>query len=607
MCGIVGYIGNKNACKILLEGLSRLEYRGYDSAGIALKEKEKFNIIKAKGKLENLIKKIGNIDEIKSNCGIGHTRWATHGKPSENNAHPHNSQDGNIVVVHNGIIENYLEIKTNLIKKRYKFYSQTDTEVIAKLLDYYLKESNNDILEAINKFMLRVTGSYALAIMIKSRESEIYVAKKDSPLIIGVNKDETFIASDVPAILKHTRNVYYLENNEMAKIIAGKVIFYNSYKTQIQKELCHISMSLSSAEKNGYEHFMLKEIHEQPLSVKSTINSYLKENKIQFACLNESKIKGYDNILILGCGSAYHVGVCLKYVFEKLCQIPVQVDYASEFRYRESILSKNTLVIVISQSGETADSLAGIKLAKLKNVDTLGIINVVGSSIAREVDYVLYTYAGPEISVATTKAYSAQLVLGYMLAIKFVTVRKKINEEQYQTLIKQIKELPYQIEQILKDEKNIQHLSSQFINTKDIFLIGRNIDYAIVLEGSLKMKEVSYIHTEAYPAGELKHGTISLIEKDTLVIGSLTQENVIDKTFSNMLETKSRGAKLLAITSNEIDCNICDYTIKIPKTNDLFATSLAIIPLQIMSYYLSVLKGNDVDKPRNLAKSVTVE
>ncbi len=611
MCGIVGYVGGKQASKILLEGLSKLEYRGYDSAGIAVRNDDgNINIVRTKGKLKNLIEKTNNGEDLEGSCGIGHTRWATHGEPSEKNAHPHYSEKDSVVVVHNGIIENYAEIKEKLIEKGYKFYSQTDTEVVANLIDYYYKEIENDPLDAIKKFMLRVRGSYAIAVMYKDCPNEIYAVRKDSPMIIGIADGETFIASDVPAMLKYTRDVYYIDNMELAKITAGKAEFFNSDEEVIEKELVHITMDETAAEKNGFEHFMMKEIHEQPEAIKKTINSIVEDGKINLekVGIDAEKIKNYNQIFIVGCGSAYHVGVTLKYVFESIAKIPVQVDFASEFRYRSPLLTEKTLVILISQSGETADTLAALKEAKKHNVDTLSIVNVVGSSIARASEYVLYTLAGPEIAVATTKAYSAQLVAGYLLAVQFAKERDVIDDKEYKNLIEEINAIPEKVDEVVNTQEDIKHLASMFSNVDDVFMIGRGIDYAISLEGSLKMKEVSYVHTEAYAAGELKHGTISLIEDGTLVIGLLTQKSLIEKTLSNMQETKSRGARLLAVATNGIGAaKSCDYVINIPKINPYFSASVAVIPLQIMSYYMSVLRGLDVDKPRNLAKSVTVE
>ncbi len=594
MCGIVGYVGGKQASKILLEGLSKLEYRGYDSAGIAVRNDDgNINIVRTKGKLKNLIEKTNNGEDLEGSCGIGHTRWATHGEPSEKNAHPHYSEKDSVVVVHNGIIENYAEIKEKLIEKGYKFYSQTDTEVVANLIDYYYKEIENDPLDAIKKFMLRVRGSYAIAVMYKDCPNEIYAVRKDSPMIIGIADGETFIASDVPAMLKYTRDVYYIDNMELAKITAGKAEFFNSDEEVIEKELVHITMDETAAEKNGFEHFMMKEIHEQPEAIKKTINSIVEDGKINLekVGIDAEKIKNYNQIFIVGCGSAYHVGVTLKYVFESIAKIPVQVDFASEFRYRSPLLTEKTLVILISQSGETADTLAALKEAKKHNVDTLSIVNVVGSSIARASEYVLYTLAGPEIAVATTKAYSAQLVAGYLLAVQFAKERDVIDDKEYKNLIEEINAIPEKVDEVVNTQEDIKHLASMFSNVDDVFMIGRGIDYAISLEGSLKMKEVSYVHTEAYAAGELKHGTISLIEDGTLVIGLLTQKSLIEKTLSNMQETKSRGARLLAVATNGIGAaKSCDYVINIPKINPYFSASVAVIPLQIMSYYMSVLQ-----------------
>lgn len=580
MCGIVGFTGKEQAAPILLDGLSKLEYRGYDSAVIG-------------------------------SCGIGHTRWATHGEPSENNAHPHRSDDGNVVAVHNGIIENYQELKEKLVRKGYAFYSDTDTEVAVKLVDYYYKKYEGTPVDAINHAMVRIRGSYALAVMFNEYPEEIYVARKDSPMILGIEDGESYIASDVPAILKYTRNVYYIGNMEMARVRKGEITFYNLDGDEIEKELKTIDWNAEAAEKAGYEHFMMKEIHEQPKVVGDTINSVVKENFIDLIDigLSEEDIKKISQMYIVACGSAYHVGIAAQYVIEDLAKIPVRVELGSEFRYRKPLLDKNGLVVVISQSGETADSLAALREAKEKGVRTLGIVNVVGSSIAREADSVFYTLAGPEIAVATTKAYSTQLVATYALAIQFAKVREEISEERYVELIREIKTLPEKIEKILKDKERIQWFASKQVNAHDVFFVGRGIDYAICMEGSLKMKEISYIHSEAYAAGELKHGTISLIEDDILVVGVLTQSELYEKTISNMLECKSRGAYLMGLTTfgrYDIEDTV-DFTVYIPKTDPLFATSLAVIPLQLLGYYISVAKGLDVDKPRNLAKSVTVE
>lgn len=612
MCGIVGFCGRKQAAPVLLDGLSKLEYRGYDSAGLAVRDGDgDIEIVKAKGRLKVLEEKTDNGLAMSGCCGIGHTRWATHGEPSEINAHPHRSDDGCVVAVHNGIIENYQELKDKLIKNGYSFYSQTDTEVVTKLIDYYYKKYNNGPIDALSKTMVRVRGSYALAVMFKDYPGKIWAARKDSPMIIGVADGESYIASDVPAILKYTRNVYYIGNLEMACLEQGEVHFFNLDGEEIQKDVTEIKWDAESAEKGGFEHFMMKEIHEQPRAVLDTINSALKNDRIDLsnAGLTDDDIKNVSQIYIVACGSAYHVGVVAQYVIEDLVRIPVRVELASEFRYRNPILDPNGLVIIISQSGETADSLAALREAKSRGVKTLGIVNVVGSSIAREADNVFYTLAGPEIAVATTKAYSTQLIAAYMLATQFALVRGQIDETKYSALIAELKTLPDKIAKVLEDKERLQWFTAKFANAKDVFFIGRGIDYAICLEGSLKMKEISYVHSEAYAAGELKHGTISLIEDGTLVIGVLTQDELYEKTVSNMVEVKSRGAYLMGLTEYgryEIE-DTADFTVYIPKTDEHFSTSLAVVPLQLMGYYLSVARGLDVDKPRNLAKSVTVE
>ena len=612
MCGIVGFIGDRQAAPIILEGLTRLEYRGYDSAGIAVRDGDSpMEIVKAKGRLKVLFEKTNGGNSLSGNCGIGHTRWATHGEPSEVNAHPHYSDDYSVVAVHNGIIENYQELKEKLIKKGYKFYSGTDTEVAVKLIHYYYNKYFGNPIDAINRSMVRIRGSYALAVMFKDYPDEIYVARKDSPMIIGIENGEAYFASDVPAILKYTRNVYYIGNLESARLQKGSVTFYNIDGEEIQKEITEIKWDAEAAEKAGFEHFMMKEIHEQPKAVSDTINSLVSDGRINLdnVGLSDEVIKNISQIYIVACGSAYHVGVTAQYVIEDLTRIPVRVEIASEFRYRKPLLDKNGLVIIISQSGETADSLAALREAKNLGVRTLGIVNVVGSSIAREADDVLYTLAGPEIAVATTKAYSAQLIACYALAIHFAKVREQIDDKEYKNLIDELLSLPDKISKVLEDKERIQWFASKFANAKDVFFIGRGIDYSISLEGSLKMKEISYIHSEAYAAGELKHGTISLIEDGTLVIGVLTQQDLYEKTLSNMVEVKSRGAYLMGIT-NYGNYNIedtVDFTVYIPKTDKHFTASLAVVPLQLMGYYISVARGLDVDKPRNLAKSVTVE
>ena len=612
MCGIVGYVGSQQAAPILLDGLSKLEYRGYDSAGLAVRNgTEETEVIKAKGRLKVLAEKTNNGTAVPGTCGIGHTRWATHGEPSENNAHPHMSDDGNVVAVHNGIIENYQELKNKLLRKGYTFYSETDTEVAVKLIDYYYKKYEGTPVDAINHSLVRIRGSYALAVMFKDYPEEIYVARKDSPMILGVGDGESFIASDVPAILKYTRNVYYIGNLEMAKISKDEIIFYNLDGEEIQKEMKTIEWDAEAAEKAGYEHFMMKEIHEQPRAVKDTLNSVLKDGKFDLTDIGlaEEDIRRTSQIYIVACGSAYHVGMVAQYVIEDLVKIPVRVELASEFRYRKPILDPNGLVIIISQSGETADSLAALRETKAQGIRTLGIVNVVGSSIAREADKVFYTLAGPEISVATTKAYSTQLMASYILAIEFAKVKNTITEEQYENYIAELQAIPEKIEKIIEDKERIQWFAAKQANAKDAFFVGRGIDYAICMEGSLKMKEISYVHSEAYAAGELKHGTISLIEDGTLVIGVLTQPELYEKTISNMVECKSRGAYLMGLTTygNYSIEDTADFVVYIPKTDDHFEASLAVIPLQLMGYYVSVAKGLDVDKPRNLAKSVTVE
>ena len=612
MCGIVGFTGHRQAAPVLLDGLEKLEYRGYDSAGIAVRDGEKdVEIVKAKGRLRVLAEKTNDGAAMHGTCGIGHTRWATHGEPSELNAHPHCSDDRNVVGVHNGIIENYQELREKLQHKGYNFYSDTDTEVAIKLIDYYYKKYEHTPVDAINHAMVRIRGSYALAIMFRDYPEEIYAARKDSPMIIGVADGESFVASDVPAILKYTRNVYYIGNMEMCRLQKGNVTFYNLDGDEIEKDLVEIQWDAEAAEKAGFEHFMIKEIHEQPKAVCDTVNSVVRDGKIDLGGvgITEEEIQKLQQIYIVACGSAYHVGVAAQYVIEELAQIPVRVELASEFRYRRMLYAPNSLVIIVSQSGETADSLAALREAKAYGVKTLAIVNVVGSTIAREADHVFYTLAGPEIAVATTKAYSTQLIASYILSIEFARVRGMIDEDRAAELIAELQTIPDKIEKLLEDKERIQWFAAKQMNAQNMFFIGRGIDYAVSLEGSLKMKEISYIHSEAYAAGELKHGTISLIEPGTLVIGVLTQQDLYEKTVSNMVECKSRGAYLMALTTygnySIEDC--AEFVIYIPKTDPLFAASLAVIPLQLMGYYVSVSKGLDVDKPRNLAKSVTVE
>ena len=622
MCGIVGYVGEAQAAPILLEGLSKLEYRGYDSAGIAVRDgSRKAEVVKASGRLNILSEMVDGGSTIKGRCGIGHTRWATHGAPSKTNAHPHVSGncsgsgsgavESNVVGVHNGIIENYQELKEKLKGKGYSFYSDTDTEVAVKLVDYYYNKYEGTPIDAINHSLVRIRGSYALLLMFKDYPDEIYVARKDSPMIIGVNENESFIASDVPAILSHTRNVYYIGNLESACIRKGEVVFYNLNGDVVSKDPVEIKWDAESAQKGGYEHFMIKEIHEQPAAVRDTLNSVIKDGRIVFPSesISDEDLAGISGVNIVACGSAWHVGVAAQYVIEDIARVPVRVELASEFRYRNPLLDENTLVIIISQSGETADSLEALRLAKEKGIKTLAIVNVVGSSISREADHVFYTLAGPEISVATTKAYSAQLAAAYCFAVQLALVKGAINEDEYAAYIAELLALPEKIEKTLEDKERIQWFASKYANAKDVFFIGRGIDYAICLEGSLKLKEISYIHSEAYAAGELKHGTISLIEDNILVVGLLTQPDLYEKTVSNMEECKTRGAYLMALTAyGSYDAeDKADFVIYVPRTDSHFAASVAVVPLQLFGYYVSVAKGLDVDKPRNLAKSVTVE
>ncbi len=612
MCGIVGFTGKHSAAPILLDGLSKLEYRGYDSAGLAVRDgTAPVQIVKAKGRLKALEEKTDCGRALPGDCGIGHTRWATHGEPSEENAHPHCSDDGNVVAVHNGIIENYQELREKLLRKGYTFYSSTDTEVAVKLIDYYYKKYAHTPVDAINHAMVRIRGSYALAVLFRDYPGEIYAARKDSPMILGTKDGEQYLASDVPAILKYTRTVYYLGNLELARLTPQGISFFNLDGDEISKEPVEILWNAEAAEKGGYEHFMMKEIHEQPKAVEDTLRSVCTDGSIDLekTGLTRDAVASFRQVWVIGCGSAYHVGVAAQYVLEDLARIPVRVELASEFRYRDPLVPENTLVVIISQSGETADSLAALRKAKEQGAKTLAIVNVVGSTIAREADYVFYTLAGPEIAVATTKAYSAQLLAVYALAIAFAQDRGQLTDDQAAALVRELESLPGKMERLLEDEERIQWFASKQIAAKDIFFIGRGLDYAISLEGSLKMKEISYIHSEAYAAGELKHGTISLIEPGTLVVGVLTQQKLYEKTLSNLLECKTRGAYLMALTTygNYSMEDNADFVLYIPKTDPHFAPSLAVIPLQLLGYYVSVAKGLDVDKPRNLAKSVTVE
>ncbi len=611
MCGIVGYIGKRQAAPVLLDGLSKLEYRGYDSAGLAIYDGSAINIQKSTGRLKVLSELTHDGSTMPGTVGIGHARWATHGEPNDTNAHPHFNEARSIAVVHNGIIENYIKLKKKLVDRGYRFVSDTDTEIVAHLLDYYYKKTQGEVIETITEVMHRVEGSYALGILFADCPDKVYALRKDSPLIVGKSADGNLIASDVPAVLKYTRDVYFIENEEIACLTEEAIEFFNSDGEPITKESKAIEWDINAAEKGGYEHFMLKEMYEQPKTVRDTLNPRIKENGIVIEELGmcAEEIQKINRIHIVACGSAYHTGVTAKYILEGLARIPVEVDLASEFRYRDPILNPNDLVIIISQSGETADSIAALRETKEQGIMTLGIVNVVGSSIAREADRVMYTWAGPEIAVATTKAYSAQLIALYLLAIHFAEARGTVTDAEVSDMLTELKAIPAQIEMLLANKQNIQKIANRYVGAKDVFFIGRGIDYAIGMEGSLKLKEISYIHSEAYAAGELKHGTISLIEEGTLVTSLVTQKELYKKTMSNIVEVRSRGAVVLAVT-NEDNTEIeksADYVIYIPQTNKYFTNSLAIIPLQLFAYYVSVGRGCDVDKPRNLAKSVTVE
>ncbi len=609
MCGIVGYVGNKEAAPILLDGLAKLEYRGYDSAGVAVYDGQSstIEIVKAKGRLQALRDLTGDGANLSGNIGIGHTRWATHGEPSVTNAHPHSNKDKTICVVHNGIIENYQPLKEKMISRGYEFVSETDTEVVVHMLENYYK---GDPIEAIVRVMHRITGSYALGVLFKEHPGELYAVRKDSPLIVGSSSEGNFIASDVPAILKHTRDVYFIDNLEIAKLTADGITFYNEDNEEISKELTTVEWDIEAAEKGGYEHFMLKEIYEQPKVVGDTISPRIENGNIVLNEINmtDDEIRALNRIYIIGCGSAYHVGMAAKYMIEQTARIPVDVDLASEFRYRDPIMDPNSMAIIISQSGETADSLAALREIKEKGIKVLGIVNVVGSSIAREADNVLYTWAGPEISVATTKAYSTQLVACYMLGIHFARVRDVIDESSYCEMIEELNLIPDKIQSILADKEDIQRFATKYAGAKDMFFIGRGQDYATAMEGSLKLKEISYIHSEAYAAGELKHGSISLIEDGTLCVAIATQPKLVEKMISNIVEVQSRGAYVFAVSTEGSGMkDTADFTVSVPKTLPCYSTSLSVIPLQLFGYYVAVAKGCDVDKPRNLAKSVTVE
>ena len=610
MCGIVGFVGHEEAAPILLEGLSRLEYRGYDSAGIAVYGQEDgLQVYKAKGRLKALCDLVDNGAAVHGSVGLGHTRWATHGQPSDLNSHPHVSQSGRIAVVHNGIIENYLTLRQRLQTKGVRFLSETDTEVVAQLVDYYYKD---DIMDAVTKALSRLEGSYALGILCVDCPDQIIAARKDGPLVLGYGDGCNFLASDVTAVIKHTRDVSYMEDGEIAVLTADSIKVYDSLLNPVEKEHFTVDWEISAAEKGGYEHFMIKEIMEQPAALRKCLFPRIKNHKVvlEDLTLDEEYIRSLHKIDIVACGSSYHVGMVSKYFLESLLRVPVEVSLASEFRYCEPIVDEHTLVIVISQSGETADTLAALRQAKKLGARTLGVVNVVGSSIAKECDDVLYTWAGPEIAVATTKAYSTQLGVLYLLGLHFADVLDRLSPERYDALVRQLLLLPSCLEQVLEQKENIQYLASHYFNHESIFFIGRNIDYAMGLEGSLKLKEISYIHSEAYAAGELKHGTISLIEPGTLVVALATYGKLFDKTMSNIVEVKSRGADIIALTTEEHRAAMesqASGIILVPELDPMFMPSLAVVPLQLFAYYVALNRGCDIDKPRNLAKSVTVE
>lgn len=609
MCGIVGYIGDKEAQPILVDGLRKLEYRGYDSAGISVINKNgEMSIAKSKGRLLSLENKLEK-NALHGNIGIGHTRWATHGEPSEINCHPHTNQKGTISVVHNGIIENYLHLREWLMTKGYQFYSETDTEVIPNLIDFYYE---GDLLDAVIKAVSVIEGSYALGIMMVNEPDKIIAVRKDSPLIVGMGKGEYFIASDVPAILNHTRDIIYLEDKEFVVLTAKDVSVYSMEREKLEKEIVHVTWNADSAEKGGFEHFMIKEIHEQPKAIRDTMTSRIvlgKPIKLDNISFTQEEIKGFKNIYIVACGTAYHAGVIGKYVIEKFTRIPVEVDIASEFRYRNPIMDDKTLLIVLSQSGETADTLAALREAKNRGVKVLAITNVVGSSIAREANDVLYTWAGPEIAVASTKAYTTQLITMYIMALYLAQNRNSITEDEIEAIKKDMLFLPEKVEELLKSKEALQKFASNTYTHRNMFFIGRGIDYAVAMEGALKVKEISYLHAEAYAGGELKHGTIALIEQGTIVIALATQSDLFEKMISNIREVTTRGAKVLGFTvegNTNIEKTI-ESVMYIPKVNDILLPVLSVIPLQLLAYYIAVQKGCDVDKPRNLAKSVTVE
>lgn len=608
MCGIVGYLGNKNAAEVLVEGLSKLEYRGYDSAGVAVLEGNEIVVNKRKGRLANL-EAVLEENKLTGHIGIGHTRWATHGAPSDVNSHPHTNEKGTIAVVHNGIIENYILLRDWLTSEGYKFKSETDTEVIPHLVDYYYE---GNLLEAVMKAVKKMEGSYAIGVICKDEPNKLVAVRKDSPLIVGVGEGESFIASDIPAVLNHTREVYLLEDNEFVLMEDGKITIFDENKNEVKKDIFHVTWNADAAEKGGYDHFMLKEIHEQPKAIKDTLTSRIvKGEKVNLDSINITKeqIKNIDKIYIVACGTAYHAGVVGKTAIEKLAKIPVEVEVASEFRYREPLITERTLMIVISQSGETADTLAALRLAKAQNARVIAVTNVVGSSVAREADDVLYTWAGPEIAVASTKAYVTQLVAMYIIALYFAENKESVRSTEIEKIKSELLNLSEKAAEVLNDKEKIKEFAKEVFEDKDMYFLGRGLDYAVAMEGSLKLKEISYIHSEAYAAGELKHGPIALIEEGTTVIGLATQEYLFEKMLSNIKEVKTRGAKVIAIAmeGHDIIEKTVDSAIYIPRVMPIVAPILSVIPLQLLSYYVSIEKGCDVDKPRNLAKSVTVE
>ena len=609
MCGIVGYVGREQAAPILLDGLSRLEYRGYDSAGVAVYHQGRIQVAKAKGRLRVLSDLTKGGSAIAGTVGIGHTRWATHGAPSDTNSHPHLSHSGNIAVVHNGIIENYAELKSFLQAKGVPFASETDSEVVAQLVEYFYQ---GDLLEAVGRALHRIEGAYALGILCCDQPDELIAVRKDSPLILGLGEEGNFLASDVTAILRHTRNVIYMEDGEVAVLTTQGVQCYNSLLQPITKEVSQVDWEVDAAEKGGYEHFMFKEIMEQPQALRRAICPRIRDGEVYLENfpLTNQEIQGIRKLYIVACGSSYHVGMVGKYHLERLLRRPVEVALASEFRYMQPIVAPNTLVIAISQSWETLDTMAALREAKRLGAKVLSIVNVVGSSIARESDCVLYTWAGPEIAVATTKAYTTQLAVLNLLGLYFARVMDVIPEEEYREILRQMLLLPDQIEKVLEQQSQIQYLASLYFNHESIFFMGRNVDYALGLEGSLKLKEISYIHSEAYAAGELKHGTISLVEEGTLVVAVGTYAPLFDKTLSNVVEVKSRGADVLALTTDSHGVRmgeVANGLMRIPDTHPLLLPSLGVVPLQLFAYYVALQRGCDIDKPRNLAKSVTVE